>query len=383
MSTHAIYAFSGDPITYGHIDIIKRAQQLFGSIIVAIGSNPDKNYTFTDKERKNLAQEALSDLSSVTVKSFTGLLVDFAYEQQASVIVKGVRNPEDFRYEQTLTHVGLSQDQGIETILLFAKRKLIHVSSSTVKALQKEHGLTQNYLPLSVKVALEKKISNQVIIGITGEIATGKTHVAKFIKKYGKEQGIEVHNIELDKLAHEIQNDLQEPQYKTLRKKIATTFGQKVLRKNDTIDRHKLGEIVFKDLSQLEKLNKLMWKPVLVRLRRELRKKPGLILVNSALIAEADLMAVCNNKIILTKTSDKLQKKRLVKRGFDAEQIKRRIDSQLSTEKKQQILEETIEKVGFGKIWEINTINSVNNPKDPKEKKNLSSFAKQLFSEIL
>ena len=383
MSTRAIYAFSGDPITYGHIDIIKRAHQLFGSVIVAIGTNPDKNYTFTAKERKNLAQEALDGLSNVTVKSFTGLLVDFAYEQQATVIVKGVRNQEDFRYEQALSHVSLSQDQGIETILLFAKKELAHVSSSTVKALQKENGLTQNYVPLSVKVALEKKISNQVIVGVTGEIATGKTHLAKLLKKHGKEQGIEVHNIELDKLAHEIQNELQEPQYKALRKKIADTFGQEILRKNDTIDRQKLGEVVFSDLSQLEKLNKLMWKPVLVRLRRKLRNKKGLIMINSALIAEADLMAVCNNKIILTKTSEKLQKERLIKRGFDAGQIKRRIDSQLSTEKKQQILEKTIKDIGFGKIWEINTINSVNNPKDIKEKKNLSSFAKQLFSEIL
>ena len=84
-----VYAFSGDPITYGHLDLIKRAQQLFPKIIVAIGTNPDKNYTFTHRERTRLAQQALAHLRDVTVEGFEGLIVDFAYEQGAQAIIKG------------------------------------------------------------------------------------------------------------------------------------------------------------------------------------------------------------------------------------------------------------------------------------------------------
>jgi pantetheine-phosphate adenylyltransferase len=127
----AIYAFSGDPITFGHIDIIERAAKVFTKVLVCIGSNPDKKYMFTLEQRLQMAQDALSSIKNVDVKSFSGLLVDFAFEQNISVIIKGVRNTTDFEYENTLHAVGESQKLGIETFILFAKPQLAHVSSRT------------------------------------------------------------------------------------------------------------------------------------------------------------------------------------------------------------------------------------------------------------
>ena len=367
----AIYAFSGDPITVGHLDLIKRAQQLFPRILVAIGTNPDKNYTFSALERKKLTKDALLHLKGVKVANFTGLLVDFAYEQGATVIIKGVRNTTDFTYEQNLNSIGLSQNHGIETMILFARPELAHISSSTVKALQKSQGLVHDYVPLSIKVALEKKLSAQTLIGITGSVASGKTYLAQQLIKFGQKQGREVHNIELDHLAHQIQNDLKEPRYQLIRQQIIATFGKQVQNKNGSINRQKLGELVFDDLTKLAQLNQIMWKPVLVRLRHELQNKKGIILINSALLAEADLLKICNNRVILTEVDTKTQQKRLKERGLTATQIKHRLESQLSADKKRQLIEESLTKYHFGTLWQITP------------QADFASFADELFEEII
>lgn len=366
----AVYAFSGDPITYGHIDIIERALRLFPKVLVAIGTNPDKTYTFAAKEREQLAKRALSYLKNVTVRSFEGLVVDFAYEQGAQVIIKGIRDAQDFSYEQTLNSVGLTQNHGLETVVMFARPELSHISSSTVKALQQSQGLVHNYVPLNVKVALEQKLSGQTIIGITGEVASGKTHVADQLVIWGKALGKAVHNIELDHLAHQIQSKLTEPQYRLVRQQIIAHFGKSVQHRDGIINRKKLGELVFADFRQLEQLNQIMWKPVMVRLRRELSNKQGLILINSALLAEADLMKVCNNRVILVTADRSVQKKRLAERGFSADQINRRLKSQFSTEKKLALLKTSIASHHFGTIWKVG------------DSVNLTNFTKKLFEEL-
>jgi pantetheine-phosphate adenylyltransferase len=85
----AIYAFSGDPITFGHIDIVERAASVFDEVVVGIGVNPEKEYTFDLEERTEMARRSLSHLSNVKVVSFKGLLVDYAYENDIHVIIKG------------------------------------------------------------------------------------------------------------------------------------------------------------------------------------------------------------------------------------------------------------------------------------------------------
>jgi dephospho-CoA kinase len=144
----------------------------------------------------------------------------------------------------------------------------------------------------------------------------------------------------------------------------------KVKNKNGSINRKKLGEKVFADSAQLQKLNAIMWKPVLVRLRRELIGKEGIILIVSALLAEAKLLAVCNNRIILVSAQAATQRRRLKERGFSPAQINRRLRSQYSTEKKRTLLTSAIAHAHFGKKWEIT------------EKTNMRQFARQLLREV-
>jgi pantetheine-phosphate adenylyltransferase len=349
----AIYAFSGDPITYGHIDIILRAAEVFDELVVAIGVNPEKQYLFSLEERTQLAQEALQGISKITVTSFEGLLIDFAYEIGAGVIVKGVRNPSDFEYEAGLYHLGESQELGIDTFILIARPELAHISSSAAKQIQKEQGLIHEYVPLNVKQALEAKLSQQYIVAVTGEIGAGKSYVSEQFIKLGREQDIQVHHIDLDYVTHQIYQDLPQPKYKQIRETIAQEFGAEVKNQDGSINRKLLGEIVFNDYTKLRRLNQIMEQPLLVRIRRELYGKQGLILLNAALIVEAGMTFLSNNHVCLIKTDQKSQKQRLAQRNLNDEQIQRRLDSQYTFQEKLKSLQELIKTDNFGHSWVI------------------------------
>lgn len=350
----AIYAFSGDPIHYGHIDIIKRASKVFDEVIVGIGQNPDKNYDFSLEERTEMASRSLENITNAKVVSFQGMLVDYAYEQNIPVIIKGLRDTKDFDYEKCLHNIGESQKLGVDTYVLFAKPELAHISSKIVKAVQKEQGLIHKYVPLYVKQYLEAKISRQYIVGVTGEIGAGKSYVSSRFEELGREKGIQVYNIELDHIGHQILADLNEPKYQEVRENIIKTFGEEVRLSDGKINRKILGEIVFNDLSKLEQLNEVMYIPLTVRLRRELYGKKGLIVLNAALIVESDMAYICNNNIVMVNVDKKSQERRLAERDLNEEQIKRRLNSQYSAEDKVEKIQNSILKDRQGKLWNLN-----------------------------
>ena len=324
----AMYAFSGDPITYGHIDIIQRAAKVFDEIVVGIGINPDKKYLFSLEERTEMAEKSLKTISNATVTSFKGLLVDYAYENKIPVIIKGVRDEKDFSYETLLHQIGESQKLDIDTFLLPAEHSKAHISSSAAKAILKEHGLIHEYVPLYVKQCLEAKMSQQYFIGVTGEIGAGKSYLCKKFVDFGKDKGMEVHNIELDHIGHEILEKRNEPIYREVRVNIAKTFGDSVHNADGTINRKNLGEIVFSDTDKIKILNEIMQKPIEVRLRKEIFDKKGIILINAALIAESGMTYLCNNNIVLVSADKSYQQKRLQERNLTKEQIQRRLVSQ-------------------------------------------------------
>jgi len=355
--TKAMYAFSGDPITFGHIDIIKRAASVFEKVIVGIGINPVKKYMFSLSERTLMAKKSLTRLKNVEVISFDGLLINFAYENDIPVIIRGVRNSEDFSYENILYQVGESQKLGIDTHILFSKPELTHVSSGAVKAVKQHQGIIDEYVPLLVKQQMEAKMLNQYIIGVTGTIGAGKSHICHKLTTLDAE--LPVHNIELDHIAHHILSELKEPVYQKLKLSIAKIFGDNLLSSDGVIDRKKLGEIIFNDKESLEKLNAIMYTPIMVRLQRELLGKEGIILINAALLAESNILPICNNNSVIIKVDEHVQRERLAGRGLSATQIEKRINSQYSFQKKSEIIKKEIEKANNGNIWTIDNSKNV------------------------
>jgi len=349
----AVYALSADPITFGHMDIIERAAGLFDELVVAIGVNLEKNYTFSLQERTDLARQSLAHLKNVQVKSFEGLLVDFAYEIDATVLVRGVRDTKDLDYERNLAWLGGSQKLPLETVLLFTKQELTQVSSGAVKELQLGHGLIHQYVPLVVKQALEKKLSQQTFLGVTGEIGAGKSFLAEELVRLANAIGLKAHHIDLDKLGHEILTDLTEPKYQTLRTTLIKQFGAGIQTDDGKISREKLGQQVFDDSEKLTKLNALMKTPISVRLRKATYGKKGLIILSAAILAESGLLPLVNNRLVLVQVNAKSQHERLEKRGLNGDQITARLNSQDTTETKKQLILAEISKARFGQIWEI------------------------------
>ena len=130
---HAVYAGSFDPVTLGHVDIVRRGARLFERLVVGIGINPDKQPLFSPDERVALMKEIFSDLPNVEVICFEGLTVEFVRQQQAAVMLRGVRTVSDIELEFTMTLTNRVLEPGIETVFLMASERFSHISSTLIK----------------------------------------------------------------------------------------------------------------------------------------------------------------------------------------------------------------------------------------------------------
>ncbi|MEZ7744603.1 pantetheine-phosphate adenylyltransferase [Gemella sanguinis] len=157
----AIVPGSFDPITYGHIDIIKRSAQLFDEVIVAILVNPDKKYLFTLEEREEMINESIKDFNNVKVDSFSGLLVNYAKKVNSTVIVRGLRAVSDFEYEMQLTFMNKALDDNIETFYMMANKQYSFISSSIVKGVSGFGADLSKFVPKHVEEKLEKKVKER------------------------------------------------------------------------------------------------------------------------------------------------------------------------------------------------------------------------------
>jgi len=133
MKKIAIYPGTFDPITNGHIDIIKRASQLFDHVVVAIAENAQKKPLLSLKQRIELAEVIFEKFENVSVEGFSGLLVDFAASQKASIIIRGLRAVADFEYEFQLARMNKDLAPNIETIFMTPHEKYAFVSSTLVR----------------------------------------------------------------------------------------------------------------------------------------------------------------------------------------------------------------------------------------------------------
>lgn len=157
----AIVPGSFDPITYGHIDIIKRSAQLFDEVIVAILVNPDKKYLFSLEEREEMINESIKDFKNVKVDSFSGLLVNYAKKVNSTVIVRGLRAVSDFEYEMQLTFMNKALDDNIETFYMMANKQYSFISSSIVKGVSGFGADLSKFVPKHVEEKLEKKVKER------------------------------------------------------------------------------------------------------------------------------------------------------------------------------------------------------------------------------
>ena len=157
----AVYAGTFDPITLGHIDLIQRALKIFDQIIIAIAANPAKKPLFDLNERIHLAELSLKEANNVKVYGFSGLLLDFAKELEANVIIRGLRTVTDFDYEFQLASMNRHMNPAIESLFLMPSEKYMYISASLVREIATLKGDVANFVPEPVLAALQQKLLNQ------------------------------------------------------------------------------------------------------------------------------------------------------------------------------------------------------------------------------
>jgi len=158
MRSKAIYPGTFDPVTYGHIDLMKRAVKIFDTVIIAVAHNTHKNPLFTVQERVGMLREATKGIRGVVIEDFDGLVVDYVRKKRVSVMIRGLRMISDFEYEfqMALTNRKLAQD--IETIFMMPSESYSYLSSKLIKEAFALGADVRAFVPGFVTKALAKKL---------------------------------------------------------------------------------------------------------------------------------------------------------------------------------------------------------------------------------
>ena len=159
MKRIAVYAGSFDPITSGHLDLVRRATGLFDEVVLAIGNNPAKRYLLSTETRLATLQACTADLDNVSVDVFEGLLIDYCKARGAGFILRGLRAVADFEFEFQIGLANMDMAPDIDTVFLLTEPRNIFISSSLVKEIASNGGDVSRYLPASAYDALMKALS--------------------------------------------------------------------------------------------------------------------------------------------------------------------------------------------------------------------------------
>ncbi len=157
----AVYPGTFDPVTYGHIDVIKRGGKIFDELIVSVGHNPLKQPIFTVSERMDLISKNTKEMQNIRVDCFEGMLTDYMKEMQTNVILRGIRTVSDFEYEfqRALTNRVLKKD--IETVFIMTSQEYSFLDSSLIKEAVSLGGDISMFVPSDVEKLLQHKFTNK------------------------------------------------------------------------------------------------------------------------------------------------------------------------------------------------------------------------------
>lgn len=158
MTKAAIYPGTFDPVTFGHLDVIKRVSSLYDKVFVAVAKSDEKSPLFSSEERVEMLKEATSEFSNVQVESFSGLIVDYAVKKSAKVVVRGLRMISDFEYEfqMALTNRKLSPE--VETVFMMPNESYSYLSSKLIKEVAALGADVSSFVPKNVEKRLKEKL---------------------------------------------------------------------------------------------------------------------------------------------------------------------------------------------------------------------------------
>ncbi len=158
----AVYPGSFDPITNGHLSLVRRALQVFPRLIIAVADNPEKTPLFSIEERLAMVREAVAGDRRVSVESFHGLLVDYAAAVGAKVIVRGLRAVSDFEYEFQLALMNRRLNRDIQSVFMMTDYKWLFISSTIIKEAARLGGTVEGLVPKGVEKRLREKLGHEI-----------------------------------------------------------------------------------------------------------------------------------------------------------------------------------------------------------------------------
>lgn len=155
----ALYPGSFDPVTYGHLDVIRRASKLFDKLVVGVSNNPKKTPSFTLDERQDMIRRVVEaeGITNVEIGSYTSLLVDYAAHVNANVIVRGLRAVSDFEYEFQMSLANHQLHPDIETIFFNTQERNLYISSSLVKEIASHNGDIRRFVPPGIVADIQNR----------------------------------------------------------------------------------------------------------------------------------------------------------------------------------------------------------------------------------
>jgi len=153
----AVYPGSFDPLTFGHLDIIKRALRIFDNVVVAVGENIEKECLFSVAERIAIIKEATKGMKNVSVDHFSGLLLDFVKKKKSNVIVRGLRAVSDFEFEFQRALMNRKVDSSVEAVFIMTRGAYCYLNSSIVKEMARYGGSVKDLVPAFVEKKLREK----------------------------------------------------------------------------------------------------------------------------------------------------------------------------------------------------------------------------------
>ena len=157
----AVYPGSFDPVTYGHLDIIKRSAEMVDELVVGVLNNKAKTPLFSVEERVKMLKEVTKDLDNIRIVPFDGLLVEFASRMNAGLVIRGLRAITDFEYELQMSQTNQKLDPNIETMFLTTSIEYSYLSSTTVREIAAFGGDLTQFVPEAVALELEKKMNTK------------------------------------------------------------------------------------------------------------------------------------------------------------------------------------------------------------------------------
>ncbi|GEK91513.1 pantetheine-phosphate adenylyltransferase [Alkalibacterium kapii] len=154
----ALYAGSFDPLTYGHLDVIKRAARLVDELIIVVSASTAKKYLFSAQERREMVKESLNvnNVMNCRVIVYDGLTVEVAEENDADILIRAIRSVKDFEYERDIANLNKTQNKNIETLCLFSDPKYQHISSTMVKEIAFYKGDLKSLVPQNVAAEIKR-----------------------------------------------------------------------------------------------------------------------------------------------------------------------------------------------------------------------------------